>query len=94
MLMNVGLCFGESCLFKSEQVSKLRDCWDTPQQLDIGQADIYIYIVPPKKTYVAGICNILCLFLAAFWTLVFWSTIYIYIYCARRLHSWLKSWIL
>lgn len=42
--MNVGLCFGESCLFKSEQVSKLRDCWDTPQQLDIGQADIYIYI--------------------------------------------------
>ena len=36
---------------------------------------IYIYGTPQKKTYVhltfAGICIILCLFLAAFWTLVF-----------------------
>ena len=46
---------------------------------------IYIYMVPPppKKNYVhltfAGICNILCLFLAAFWTFVF-GVPYIYIF--------------
>ena len=52
---------------------------------------IYIYGTPPK-TYVhltfAGICNMLCLFLAAFWTLVFVVPyVYIYIVHARRLHD-------
>ena len=55
----------------------------------------YIYIwYPPPKTYVhltfAGICNILCLFLVAFWSLVFWGYhiyIYIFFFGARRLHD-------
>ena len=51
---------------------------------------IYIWYPPPKKNYVhltfAGICNILCLFLAAFWTFVF-GVPYIYIFCAGRLHN-------
>ena len=51
-----------------------------------------IWYPPQKKTYVhltfAGICNILCLFLAAFWTLVFgvpyiYMYIYIYILCTH-----------
>ena len=52
---------------------------------------IYIYIwYPPKNTYVhltfAGICNILCLFLEAFWTLVF-GVPYIYIVQVGWFHN-------
>ena len=46
---------------------------------------MYVYSWCPPKTYVhltfAGICNIVCLFLVAFWSLVFLGyRIYIYIY--------------
>ena len=56
---------------------------------------IHIYIwCPPPKTYVhitfAGICNILCLFWVAFWSLFFFGGYHLYLYiyiCARRLHD-------
>ena len=46
---------------------------------------MYVYSWCPPKTYVhltfAGICNIVCLFLVAFWSLVFLGyRIYIYIF--------------